>query len=333
MNYNLILSKIIVKLLLIVFIIVTTLVGYLTFYPQQLPNNSYQLVITDHMSIRNLSNQLEQLHIIKSKLIFYNLIKILHKDRHIKAGLYSLKNSISTWGLIRRLVNSKPDQISVTILDGWKFEQLKQYIDQLPNIKHSTVTQSESQIKDLLKITAPNLEGQFYPSTYFVVPNQLDLEVYQQAYRLMEQKLAVYYNQRNHHTLYNSPYQLLIMASLIQKETDNPNEMVIISAVFNNRLQRHMKLQNDPSVLYGLRNYKHITHNDFLYHNTPYNTYMNFGLPPTPICNPSDNALYAAANPIPDLNVLFFIADKGVTKFANTFADHQRNILLSKKES
>lgn len=311
------------KTLLIGFILFAVVLGYEVFFPHHLPNNAYQLIVDKDESISAIANDLSEHNIIKSKFMFRGLLRLLGKDRKVAAGLYFLKNSLSTWDIVARITNGKPDQISVTIIDGWSFEQIRNYINGLPNIQHLTAKYTEEQIKSTLKIDYPNLDGVFYPSTYFIVPNQADLEIYQQAYRLMQNKLTDLYNSRSTSTNYTNPYQLLTMASLIQKETNNKNDMILVSTVFNNRLKKGMKLQDDPSVFYGLKHQPNVTRKDFQL-DTPYNTYTRFGLPPTPICTPSYNALVAASQPLNKPELLFFVAiGSGKTKFSNTYGEHK----------
>jgi UPF0755 protein len=179
------------------------------------------------------------------------------------------------------------------------------------------------------------MEGLLYPSTYFIAPNQPDLEVMRISYRLMQSKLAdLWVNKNKNATNYQDPYQLLVMASLIQKETSDKEDMYQISTVFNNRLRTNMRLQDDPAVFYGLNNKATITRADFKI-DTPYNTYLHNGLPPTPICTPSQSALAAAANPGDDYKLLYFVAiGNGKTKFSYSYGEHSQavNQYLKKPE-
>ncbi|MDQ5920985.1 MAG: hypothetical protein QG673_1041 [Pseudomonadota bacterium] len=318
--------KFLAKLILLAFIFGAAFVGYVVFYPYHIPNNSYQLIVNKDEGIPAIAEDLAKHDIIQSKFMFRELLRLLGKDKKVTAGLYFLKNSASIWALVHRITNGKPDQISVTIIDGWSFTQLQSYINSLQNIQHITSKYSQDEIKVALKISYANLEGAFYPSTYFVAPNQTDLEIYQQAYRLMQNKLVNYYTTRSTSTSYTNPYQLLTMASLIQKETSNNQDMVLVSTVFNNRLRKGMKLQDDPSVFYGLRHLPSVTRKDFQI-DTPYNTYLRYGLPPTPICIPSNAALLAASQPLDKPELLFFVAiGAGKTKFSNTYSEHKSAI-------
>ena len=318
--------KLFAKILLIGFVFFAAAIGYIVFYPQPIPNSSYQLVIDVNENVTQIANDLSNHDIIKNKLIFRGLLRLLGRDRKVTAGLYFLKNSMSTWEIVSRVTNGKPDQISVTFIDGWSLEEVRNYVNSLSNIQHTTSGFSDEQLKAALKIELPSLEGVFYPSTYFIAPNQTDLEIYQQSYRLMQKKLTELFTQRSTFSIYSNPYQMLTMASLIQKETSNKEDMILVATVFNNRLKKGMKLQDDPSVFYGLKHQKTIGHKNFQT-DTPYNTYTRFGLPPTPICIPSYDALFAASKPEDNPDLLFFLAiGGGKTKFSKTYNEHKSAI-------
>lgn len=315
--------KLFTKILLVGFVFFAAMLGYTVFYPHQIPNNSYQLVVDINENVSGIAIDLATHDIIKNKTIFRGLLRLLGQDKKVAAGLYFLRNSMSTWDIVSRVANGKPDQISVTFIDGWSIEEVRNYVNGLPNIKHTTIDFTDEQLKTLLKIDYPSLEGLFYPSTYFIAPNQTDLEIYQQAYRLMQRKLTELYTKRSTVSVYSNIYQMLTMASLIQKETSNKADMVLVATVFNNRIKIGMKLQDDPSVFYGLKHLKKVSRKSFQL-DTLYNTYTRFGLPPTPICIPSYDAMLAASQPQDKPELLYFLAiGSGKTKFSKTYSEHK----------
>ena len=312
------------RMLLLVFLLGAIYLGYSIFLPNQLPNNqTYKLVIDKDQTLRGVTARLHSDNVINDPRLMLALTRILGKDKKIVAGLYLFKHSASMFDIIKRITNGKPDEITITILDGWTFKQVRSYINSLPEVNHVAQNMTESQILASLKIPYTKMEGLIYPSTYFIAPNQSDLEIYQSAYKQMQLKLNQVWDGRNINTSnYSGSYQLLIMASLIQKETSDVEDMLQISTVFNNRLRSNMRLQDDPAVFYGLENKARITRQDFQI-DTPYNTYLHSGLPPTPICTPSQAALEAAANPGSDYKLLYFIAiGNGRSKFSYTFEEH-----------
>ncbi len=231
------------------------------------------------------------------------------------------------WSLISRLTSGKPDQISIMILDGQTVDQVRAYIEKIPEINHITTKMTDQDLVAALKLDATSMEGFLYPSTYYIAPGQTDLELYQHSVSLMKARLLDIYNTKNQYTTYKNPYQMLIMASLIHKETANLNDLYLVSTVFNNRIRDKFKLQDDPSVFYGLRKYgKPVLQKRFQF-DTPYNTYLHTGLPPTPICIPSINALKAAANPYNNPRLYYFVAiGSGKTKFSTSYNEHLNSV-------
>lgn len=322
-----------IKTSLVVFLVIVVFWGYVVFAPHQIPNQRYSLVIGRHQSLHKVANQLESAGVISSPRLLVLLARLQGKDKKVIAGMYILNHPMSLWDIIERITNGHPDEISVTILEGWNFRQIRASLDSESELTHLTTSMSESQILAALKINSPRMEGLLYPSTYFVAPGQSDLEVLHNAYNLMQNKLTSAWQSKNNNTMYQTPYQLLTMASLIQKETSNESDMVLISTVFNNRLRTNMRLQDDPAVFYGLNNKATIVRADFAI-DTPYNTYLHNGLPPTPICTPSQAAIDAAARPTNDKTLLYFIAiGNGKSTFSATYQEHNQaiNKYLKKK--
>lgn len=317
-------TNIFIKLILLIFVVGAIYIGNVVFFPASLPTENYRLIIDRQVNLKTFAADLEGKGIIKNARVFLFLLRIKREDKRVTAGLYILKKPMSIWKLIARITNGHPDQLSVTFIDGWVTSQLRAYVNSLNDIRHITLQMSDDELRTALMIDAPSLEGIFYPSTYFVAPNQTDLEIYQQAYHTLQDKLATLYANRTPQAYYTSPYQLLIMASLIHKETARVGDMYLVSTVFNNRLRKGMKLQDDPSVFYGLRGIKDgkIVRSDFQI-NTPYNTYLRFGLPPTPICTPSDASLRAASQPLDRPELMYFVAiGGGRTQFSDTYNQH-----------
>lgn len=315
--------KLLRKTFLVLVVLFAAYIGNVVFFPRAIPNKRLQIIINKDQNMHHLAAQLEAENVIANRHIFLLILRAMGYDRRVMAGLYVLHGNVSMWDVVSRITSGKPDQISVTIIEGLRFSQVKEYIDGLQNIKHITNGMSDGQLKSLLKIKAPNLEGVFYPSTYFIAPGQSDLEIYNHAYNLMQNKLNLLFAQRAKNTHYATPYQMLILASLIQKETANNNDMLQVATVFNNRLGLGMRLQDDPAVFYGLHNVDKIERKDFLI-DTKYNTYLHAGLTPTPICIPSESAIIAASHPLDNPKLLYFIAvGKGETKFAPSYDKHK----------
>lgn len=324
----------VVKFLLLVSLLFATFWGYFLFFPRSIPNGSYSLIVARGDSLTRVARKLDEANIVPNQRLFVIVARLMNKDKKITAGMYIINKPMSIFDLIQRLSNGKPDEISITILEGWNFKQFRNYLANESQIVHLTESMTEEQIIGALKIDYSRMDGLLYPSTYFVAPYQSDLEVMQLAYKTMQDRLLKVWQARNEsYTVYKTPYELLTMASLIQKETSESQDMIMVSTVFNNRIRTNMRLQDDPAVFYGLGNKATITRADFAI-DTPYNTYLHNGLPPTPICIPSQNALYAAANPTSDSKIMYFVAiGNGKTKFSETYQEHSKavNKYLKKK--
>lgn len=316
-----------IKGLLVIFSVFIMVWGYLFLFPRDIPNGSYKLVVARGDSLSKVARKLDNANVIPDAKLMIAMARVMGKDRKITAGMYLFNKPMSIFDMIERLSSGKPDEISFTILEGWNFTQLRKALYAESQIAHYTESMSDAQIRSALKITNPRVEGLFYPDTYFVAPLQSDIEILQIANKKLQIQLAKVWQARNEsNTSYKNSYELLTMASLIQKETSESQDMVMVSTVFNNRLRINMRLQDDPAVFYGLGNKANITRADFAI-DTPYNTYLHSGLPPTPICIPSANALNAAANPTSDRQILYFVAiGNGKTKFSQTYSEHTQAV-------
>ncbi|MGB9110773.1 MAG: endolytic transglycosylase MltG, partial [Telluria sp.] len=229
--------------------------------------------------------------------LFGVLARVSGKASQIKAGSYELKPATTPRRLLTQLVRGEYAQESLTIIEGWTFRQMRQAVDAAPNLKHETVKLSD---KELLAKVAPEApyataEGLFFPDTYLFAKNSSDMQIYRQAHEMMMKRLKAAWEKRDPNLPYAEPYQALIMASLVEKETGQKSERAMIAGVFVNRLKTGMLLQTDPTVIYGMgAKYDGKIHKKDLETDTPYNTYTRAGLPPTPIALPGVESLAAA---------------------------------------
>lgn len=306
--------------------------------------NNTLIVINRGESVQHMIYEGGLAPVIHHRRLFYYLIRLLHVDKHIVPGIYAMQVEENMVSILLQLRAGRPNFISFTIFSGSNFTQLKKSIDNIDNIVHLTKDKSEKEIAQMLNLPYDKIEGLLYPDTYYISPNQTDVELYSSAYRKMQEQMSYLLRQKGLEYLLNSNntdliekelpykdfYQVLIMASLIEKETHNSADMQKVATVFINRLKHNMPLQDDPAVFYGLSNKKTITRPDFKI-DTPYNTYLHTGLPPTPICIPSMAAVVASITPINNPNILFFVADNmGNTIFAKTYEQHQKNVISTK---
>lgn len=262
----------------------------------------------------------------------------MNLNKSLKAGEIDInKNRISTYEILKK-IKQGPEKINILLLEGTSFSKIRKQIDSLPHIKHDTINMSDKEI--LLKINPSdksiNLEGLLFPSTYHGYKGISDIDIYREAYLLMEKKLNYHWDNRKKNLPLKNKYELLILASLIEKESALDSDRKKIAAVFVNRLNKGMLLQTDPSVIYAMgEKYKNkITKKD-LRIDSVYNTYKYKGLPPTPIAFPSLKSIAAAANP-EDVDYLYFVSKQDGTKesyFSKDLKEHNdavRKYILKK---
>jgi len=200
-------------------------------------------------------------------------------------------------------------------------------LDRRPDIRHDTAAMTDAAI---LQATAPgesNPEGLFFPDTYYYDAGESDLHIYRRAYDLMQKRLEAAWQGRAAGLPYQTPYQALIMASIVEKETGAPDERPQISSVFLNRLRIGMPLQTDPTVIYGMGDrYDGNIHKSDLETDTPYNTYTRRGLPPSPIALPSEESIQATLHPVSSKALYFVAKGGGRHQFSDTLEEHNRAV-------
>ncbi len=248
----------------------------------------------------------------------------LNSVNHIQAGEYHFPIDLNLAELVRWLETGKGQiGIKVTIVEGWTFRQMREVLASAPKLSQLTSSWTDQQI--MAKLGYPDLhpEGQFYPDTYQYLAGESDLTLYKKAFNLMQKTLDDAWQSRKTAIEITDKYQALIMASIIEKESQVWDEQPEISGVFNNRLRKGMRLQTDPTVIYGVGDkydgditYKHLKTD------TPYNTYTRSGLPPTPISLPGARAIVAAVNPAETKSLYFVAKGAGQHHFSKTLKEH-----------
>lgn len=245
----------------------------------------------------------------------------------LKAGSYRIEGGTSPLGLLDALARGNTIKESLTLIEGWNFAQMRAELNRQKYLRHDS---AEMDMQALMQKVAPGYffpEGLFYPDTYFYDRGTSDLLVMQQAHQRMLKMLDEAWAKRAPELPYSKPYDALIMASIVEKETGAAGDRTKVASVFVNRLKRGMLLQTDPTVIYGIGpsfdgNLRKVD----LKTDTPYNTYMRPGLPPTPIALPGRAALEAALHPAAG-DALFFVArGDGSSEFSSNLDDHNRAV-------
>ncbi|WP_257390878.1 endolytic transglycosylase MltG [Snodgrassella alvi] len=309
----------------------------LLFLPKN--NADYRLKAPAGYGISGVSRTLAANDVIYSRWVFVVTAHMLGMGDKIHRGNYRLPNSVSSWQILQRLRTGKPDSVTVQIIEGNTFAQMRRIIDNTPDIEHTTRGWPDSKLLQQLGAdhSYTHAEGLFFPATYDISSDSSDLSLYQQAYNTMQKHLQATWEERRSDLPYQTAYELLIMASLIEKETGHAEDRSNVAAVFVNRLNQHMRLQTDPSVIYGMGSrYKGKIGKADLRRDTPYNTYTRAGLPPSPIALPGKAALEAAAHPASN-DYLYFVARNdgtGRSQFSHSLNEHNaavRQYILKKR--
>lgn len=309
----------------------------LLFLPKD--TQSQRIKIERGSGIAGVSRTLAAQDAVYSRYVFLLGAYLNGAHKHLTPGNYRLQPRASSWQILQHLKNGKPDTVTVRIIEGMTFAQMRRIINRTADIRHDTAGWSDQK---LLAEIAPDAasklpEGLFFPDTYEIDSDSSDLQIYRTAYAKMQSELDRAWNRRAEKLPYENPYELLTMASIIEKETAHPEDRADVSAVFVNRLNIGMRLQTDPTVIYGMGNaYQGRIRRADLRRDTPYNTYTHHGLPPTPIALPGRAALEAAAQPS-QAGYLYFVSrmdNTGKSQFSHTLAEHNaavRRYILKKE--
>jgi len=259
--------------------------------------------------------------------LLYAWFRLSGQGPRIKAGSYELDRGITPLRLLRKLARGEESLRAVTLVEGWNWRQVRQALAQADQLRHDTAGMSDADIMKLLGREGEAPEGRFFPDTYTYSKGSPDIKVLQRAMRSMDRRLADAWAQRSPRSVLRTPEEALILASIVEKETGNPSDRTRVACVFQNRLRIGMPLQTDPTVIYGLGDrFDGNLHKRDLQADSPYNTYLRPGLPPTPISMPGKASLLAAVQPA-EGNFLYFVAKgDGSSQFSASLDEHNRAV-------
>jgi UPF0755 protein len=283
-------------------------------------------------SVRGSAQQIADAGVPVNPTLFSWLVRLTGKASKLKAGTYSLKPGATPLSLIRMLEHGEFAQESIIIIEGWTFAQMRHAIDTHPALKHESAQWSDRELlAKVMQEKTPqdyiSAEGLFFPDTYLFAPGASDLQIYRQANQQMLKHLNDDWARHDPDLPVKSPYEALILASIVEKETGQKSERGMVAGVFVNRLRRGMLLQTDPTVIYGMGDkYQGQIHKKDLLTDTPYNTYTRAGLPPTPISLPGAASLDAAMNPAKTEALYFVSRNDGTSKFSESLDEHNHAV-------
>lgn len=274
-------------------------------------------------SIGQVAQELSDQNIIKSKRFFTSLSRLLNANKKLKSGYYEIKPDSSVLNFIKQISNGESLKTKVTLIEG---KTIGYYFEQLNNNPSITPNESLESVMNSIGVKKP-YDGWFYPETYIFNYGESIENVLKKSHETMKFKLMELWEDRDKSVPLDSPYQAIILASLIEKETALDFEKPMISSVFIGRLNSNMRLQTDPTVIYALGDQyaPPLTRSDLQFDH-PYNTYRNKGLPPGAISSVGYQSLFAALHPAKE-NHLYFVSKKdGSHAFAKTYDEHKENI-------
>lgn len=259
--------------------------------------------------------------------LLYLWFRVSGQSRQIRAGSYEWSGATSPWEILQKLVRGDASSGSVTLVEGWNIRQVREALRKAENLRTDTAQMTEAELMQALDRPGVHPEGRFFPDTYTYAKGSSDLAVLRRAQKAMDTHLNAAWAQRNPNIPLQTPEQALILASIVEKETGRLSDQPEISAVFHNRLVLGMRLQTDPTVIYGMgtRFDGNIRKSD-LTTDTPYNTYTRDGLPPTPISMPGKAALHAALHPAQSKALYFVARGDGSSEFSATLEAHNRAV-------
>ena len=282
-----------------------------------------------------LAALLEQEKILEHADLLPWLLKLQPQLNKVKAGTYSLTGVKTLQDLLDMINSGKEAQFSVKFIEGKTFKEWRKNLENAPHLKQTLQGKTDKEIMALLDIPAVakavyewnNMDGWLYPDTYNYTPNSTDLELLKRSTTRLQKALDKAWSERDENLPLADPYQMLILASIVEKETGIAEERPQVASVFINRLRANMKLQTDPTVIYGMgESYTGNIRKKDLETITPYNTYMIEGLPPTPIAMVSESALQAVAHPA-KTDFYYFVADgSGGHKFTRNLNEHNKAV-------
>jgi UPF0755 protein len=309
-------------------VLLTTLgIGYYVHYPLPLPVTPFEFTLKQGSSLKVMAREMRQAGLLKQDWAFIWLARLQGKSAQLKAGHYALQRPVSPLELLKIISEGRVVQRQLSIIEGWSFRQLRAALNASPDITHDTLTLTDMEILQHIDAPESHPEGLFFPDTYQFSVGSSDLVILRNAYQAMQQHLQKAWATREADLPLQTPYQALILASIVEKETGIPDDRAMVAGVFMNRLRKRMLLQTDPTVIYGLgETFDGNLRKRDLLTDTAYNTYTRGGLPPSPIALPGLAALQATLHPA-QTDALYFVArGDGSSHFSGNLTEHNRAV-------
>jgi UPF0755 protein len=279
-------------------------------------------------SFKDIVRTMRERGLSKAPPLYWRLLaEQMHAVGKLHAGEYALNAGMTPRDLIANMAGGKVLQRNFTIVDGWNVRELRQALTHADHLRQDGADLDDEALMQKIGAEGEAPEGRFLPETYAYVKGDSDLDILKRAHAAMSKTLDALWQDRDKDLPLATPYDALILASIVEKETGRADERARIAGVFVRRLNMHMLLQTDPTVIYGMGDrYAGNIHRSDLTTDTPYNTYTRVGLPPTPIALPGKPALMAAMHPAAGDELYFVARGDGGHVFSRTLEEHNRNV-------
>lgn len=296
--------------------------------PLAVRSNQQTIEIAKGESFRDVVHDIRAADLSRAPPLYWRVLaEQLGVAGKLHAGEYALSRGVSARALLENMAQGKVLQRRVTLVEGWTFQQVRTALAVAPKLTHDAAQLSDAELMMKIGAGGQKPDGEFMPDTYDYVRGMSDLDVLKRAHEAMQDYLDAQWSKRDPAIPLQTPYQALVLASIVEKETAQPAERQEIAGVFERRLKIGMRLETDPTVIYGMgATYNGNIRKSDLQADTPYNTYTRAGLPPTPIALPGRAAIDAVLHPAPG-DALYFVArGDGTHQFSATLAEHNRAV-------
>jgi UPF0755 protein len=297
------------------------------FRPLPLPQPDFSFAVKPGATLRSVARELTSAKVVPADWVLVAFGRLVGADRAIKAGSYEIASGTTLAGLMAKLTHGDVTQAAFTIVEGWGFRDLKNALRNDSSVTKTILDLPDAEIMQKIGANETAAEGWFFPETYYFAVGATDASLLKRANKLMRDRLATAWNARAPDLPFKSAYEALTLASIVEKETGRSADRPLVATVFVNRLRQGMRLQTDPTVIYGLGpNFDGALKRRDLDSDHDFNTYTRDGLPPTPIALPSQASLDAVLHP-PSAPYLYFVArGDGSSEFSTNLSDHNRAV-------
>ncbi|MEK7717550.1 MAG: endolytic transglycosylase MltG, partial [Pseudomonadota bacterium] len=280
------------------------------------------------MTLRAFARELSSRGVLPESHSFVWLAYLTGHQRDLKSGEYRFRNGMTARELLEQIVAGRVVEYPVVLVEGWTFRQFLDAIEEAPKLTHTLTGLSPRAIMEKLGHKGEHPEGRFFPDTYYYSSGQTELAILANAYDKMQKLLQQEWEKRDNNLPFRDAYEALILASIVEKETGRADERRLIAGVFVNRLRHGMRLQTDPTVIYGMgESFDGNLRLKDLRRDTPYNTYTRTGLPPTPVAMPGKESLQAVMHPVINGALFFVSRGDGSHDFSATLEEHNKAVI------